>query len=155
MMDQICKNRRTNNEIPIHNGTHKGTSRTRRHFFFNKNTFLLVQQENTFSSSTRTHFSLFNKKTLLLLQQEHISSCSTRRHFFFFNKNTFLLVQQEDIFSCRTKPYTLTEIMEKDMIQMTTKASMKVHLIYAHGLTSSLFLIPRNLRRALALWVRA
>ena len=24
MMDQICKNRRTNKEIPIHNGTHKG-----------------------------------------------------------------------------------------------------------------------------------
>ena len=109
---------------------------TRKHVVLsNKTTCFLVEQEHMSSCSTRRHVFLFNRKTCLLVQQEEMSSCSTRRNVFLlnkktclFNKKTCLLVQQEHIFSCRTKPYTLTEIMEKNMIQMTTKASMKIHL---------------------------
>ena len=69
--------------------TYSSCSTTRNFLPFNKNTFRLVQLEEMYSSSTRTHFFLLNRKTIL-----------------FSNKNTFPPAQQEDILPCRAKPYT-------------------------------------------------
>jgi hypothetical protein len=109
----------------------------RRCFFLNRN-LCLLQQLDMSSCWTSTRVFLLSKKTCLLCQQEDMFSFSTRRHVFLFNEETCVLIQQEacvlvqkeDIFSCRTKSYILQEIIKKDMIKMTTKASMKVHLTW-------------------------
>ena len=53
-----------------------------------------------FSCSTRRHVLLLNKNTCLLVEQEDMSTCSARGHVFSFNKKTCLPVQQEDTSSC-------------------------------------------------------
>ena len=105
--------------------THLSKNALRKALCFNRNIFFLcnkktclLRQEHISSCSTRTH--VFLHESTFLLQQEDTFSSSARTHFFFLSESTCLLVQRKHTHWHKS--------WNNNMIQMTTKASMKIHL---------------------------